>query len=70
MVQGHAIAALYGRNVAWCYRDYVDARCNDCIRLGHGPFWVGLGAVCWVTYPVLVQASAAMARASLEQVGL
>lgn len=62
VVQGHAIVAVYGRNVAWCYSDYADARCNGCIRLGHGPFWVGLGAACWLFYPALIQGSRAAVR--------
>ena len=29
-----------------CYHDYADAFANGCCRLGHGVFWLGLGAVC------------------------
>ena len=46
---GHALTWLYGRNVAWVYADYADAFANDCCRLGHGLFWLGLGAVCVLT---------------------
>lgn len=45
-ILGHALVWLYGRNVAWCYADYADTFANECCRLGHGLFWVGLGGVC------------------------
>lgn len=55
IVVGHAIIAIYGHNVAWCYEDYADAYCAACFRLGHTPFWLGLGAICLFVYEPLVE---------------
>jgi len=57
LIVGHAIAWLHGRNVAWCYADYADAFGNGCARLGHAPAWLALGAVCYVAYPWMVEAT-------------
>merc|ERR1711920_248203 len=54
IVEGHVIIWVYGRNVAWCYSDYAGCYCNGCVRLGHAPFWLGLGAMATVLYPWLV----------------
>ena len=54
IVVGQALTWLYGHNVAWCYADYADAYCAASFRIGHAPFWVGLGAICWVTFQPLV----------------
>jgi len=53
IVEGTLITWAYGRNVAWCYSDYSDCFWNDCCRWGHGPFWLGLGAKCFLLYPIL-----------------
>ena len=47
-VLGTYLVWMYGHNVAYCYRDYADAFCNACCRLGHGVFWLGLGVICFV----------------------
>ncbi len=44
---------IYGRNVAWCYHSYEDSKLNGVIRVGHGKFWLLLGAACHVIYPTL-----------------
>ena len=54
LVQDELLVALYGFNVAWCYKDYADELCNGVIRLGHAPLWLLLGLVCWYVYPWLV----------------
>ena len=57
VVEGHAIAYVYGRNVAWCYADYSDEFYHGWLRLGHAVWWLGLGAICFVLYPILQAAA-------------
>ena len=64
-VLGHALIMLYGHNVAYCYDDYADAFCNGCCRLGHGVFWLGLGAACLALEAPLERAAAAVADGAL-----
>jgi hypothetical protein len=58
IVAGHLLKWVCGRNVAWEYGDYADAFGGACARVGHGPFWLGLGAVCLVMLPRLIDATA------------
>ena len=51
------ITWLFGHNVAWCYDDYADAMCGGAFRIGHGAFWLVLGAGCLACYPALVDAT-------------
>eukprot|EP00657_Telonema_sp_P-1_P004742 TRINITY_DN21238_c0_g1_i1.p1 TRINITY_DN21238_c0_g1~~TRINITY_DN21238_c0_g1_i1.p1 ORF type:complete len:109 (-),score=34.42 TRINITY_DN21238_c0_g1_i1:71-397(-) len=44
---------LYGRNVAWCYKDYSDEYLSGCVRIGHGAAWWVMGLSCLLTYPML-----------------
>lgn len=53
VVEGGLLMWVYGRHVAWNYSDYSDCFCFDCCRLGHAPFWLGLGAACYFAYPML-----------------
>jgi hypothetical protein len=56
VVVGHAIMLVFnGYNVAWNYDDYADVMCNGCIRIGHGVWWLGLGAICYPLYPRMVE---------------
>ena len=58
---GQALGWFYGHNVAYCYDDYADAFCDGCCRLGHGVFWLGLGAACLCLQQPLEQAASALA---------
>lgn len=58
---GHALGWFYGHNVAYCYGDYADAFCDGCCRLGHGVFWLGLGAACLCLQQPLEHAASALA---------
>ena len=53
------IRPVYGRNVAWCYRDYADEYLEGCVRLGHAPAWWLLGAVVYFTYPTFLSSVSA-----------
>lgn len=44
---------VYTRNVAWCYCDHADSLCRGAIRLGHWPWWMCLGTICYILYPAL-----------------
>ena len=45
IVQGIAVMWFHGGyNVAWCYSDYSDVAFYGCLRLGHGVWWLGMGA--------------------------
>ena len=44
----------YTRNVAWCYCTYSDSACGGAIRLGHGIWWLLMGAGCWIIFPTLL----------------
>lgn len=57
---------VYGRNVAWTYRDYADEALGGCIRLGHGPCWWALGAALLVVQPHVDSTSEAAAEALLS----
>ena len=65
IILGHVLIWLFGRNIAWCYEDYADAFCTACARLGHGPFWLALGAGFLGLQPALVGASEAAAAGVL-----
>ena len=45
--------------MAWNYDDYADVLCNGCIRIGHGVWWLGLGAIAYVAYPLILEWSRA-----------
>lgn len=47
------IKPIFGRNVAWLYLDYADEFIQGAARLGHGIFWLALGAFLYPTYPFL-----------------
>ena len=61
VVVGLVLIWLYGHNVAWCYADYADAYCAASFRIGHAPFWLGLGVVCLVAHEPLLEATTALA---------
>ena len=62
---GSALVWVYGKNIAWRYDDYADAFCSSHCRLGHAPFWWGLGVVCLFVCPALnVATEAAVAACS------
>ena len=44
------------RHLSW--RRY----CRACFRIGHGPFWIGLGVGCLVARPAMLAASEGAAR--------
>eukprot|EP00656_Telonema_subtile_P001002 TRINITY_DN10478_c0_g1_i3.p1 TRINITY_DN10478_c0_g1~~TRINITY_DN10478_c0_g1_i3.p1 ORF type:complete len:175 (+),score=20.04 TRINITY_DN10478_c0_g1_i3:164-688(+) len=56
---------LYGRNVAWCYRDYSDEYLNGCVRVGHGAAWLVMGMACLYGYPMLREEVARNSEMSL-----
>jgi len=58
IVLGYFYIWTFGHNVAWCYLDYSDSYFTGNIRLGHGVFWLALGAICFFFYPMLVNATA------------
>ena len=43
----------YTRNVAWCYCTYSDSACGGAVRLGHGIWWLLMGAGCRIGFPLL-----------------
>ena len=72
VVVAYVLIWLYGHNVAWCYDDYSDAFCHASFRLGHGLFWLGLGAICLHLYPLLIEttdSAAAWVEAELSLQG-
>ena len=54
---------IFGRNVAWCYRDYADEALAGCVRLGHAPCWWALGAVVFWATPMIDRMSSDAAAA-------
>lgn len=53
IVEELLVCAVYGQNVAWCYKDYADEHWDGCVRVGHGIFWLALGGFVYFGYPVL-----------------
>ena len=51
------IRVVFGRNVAWTYKDYSDEYLNGCIRLGHAFGWWSLGLGCSIVYPTITEMS-------------
>ena len=45
IVQGSVLRAFYGYNPAWDYTPFADGRLCGMIKIGHWPFWVGLGVM-------------------------
>lgn len=60
VIVGYLIIFLWGYNVAWEYSDYSDSYISGCIRIGHGVWWLGLGGICYIVYPVLQQLTAGL----------
>ena len=51
LVLDRLFLVVYGRNVAWCYCTDTDSYAGGTVRLGHGKYWLAMGAACAMLQP-------------------